>query len=664
MLKAMWGFGHIPASLAVGNLTGVSNYADYPVSEDHLDDWSTPLTTGQTGIVVDSEGTWLAQTLSAAASGGGRGFQIPVASVQDLGSRASYMGYRFKCTAAVAAAAAAHILSISNGQNANGNFLLSILSAAAPLTFAANTSIFIEHKFDRVLNTISTWVNNTLISVAAYNAGAILPGTWFVLGHNGGAPNTTGGAMQFLFKDFYFVDDTQDANLPNGRIGAVSHLQQTQASAAAPNSDWTSSDSTTLLADLLSPVTTTVGTWTAPVVTSGPVNTTGELDVGFSNAVTAGNAVRAASFIASAAQSAGGATAVMNTEIDDTASNVEKLSGFVFPDPSMHLGVTLGAAAAAPDGGVWTPSKLSGILLKVKPTLIGATTSFQPLAQAIPVNTFVAIKISAATTVTALIPQINAALGTNITAADLVNKPVRSGALSLMLVAASTSIQFAPGSSTTVTLLGNATVLMHFDGASAQTTTTDDCGSIVTMTGATLSTAHQKFGTTSLSVPNQSSWAAIPNGPRVQFLGDWTIEGWVWITTSSDSILCDKSPTATATQQQRAYIELNAGTLLVKEDGTAASVGLGAAAIGTAGWVHVAVVKHGTIVTGFVNGAPGSAPITSQGTWGVNTGFLAIGNNTRVNGAEVQGFIDDFRMSNIARYTGAFTPQATAFIRD
>jgi len=66
--------------------------------------------------------------------------------------------------------------------------------------------------------------------------------------------------------------------------------------------------------------------------------------------------------------------------------------------------------------------------------------------------------------------------------------------------------------------------LLHFDGSNGATTTTDDWGNSWTLTGATLSTAQQKFGASSLACSGTGQYASSTD---IKSLGggSWCIEG-------------------------------------------------------------------------------------------------------------------------------------------
>lgn len=297
------------------------------------------------------------------------------------------------------------------------------------------------------------------------------------------------------------------------------------------------------------------------------------------------------------------------------------------------------------------------------------------------------------TTVWAMLPTINTKYNINLTQTDVVNGTVLAGATTIALVAASTSWMFVPGSTVAVGLVASLSavtpvtalsgfanasgvgptssptvLLAHFDGANAQTTTVDATGlNTITLGPSTvLSSTQSKFGGTAVNIAGSTSVATVPDNARLRMTGDFTIEGWCFMTgVTADVMFMDKS--LNATLANRAWFEFNARQILIKVDGTttgAVAIGPSTGIPGANQWFHVAFVKQGTTWTCYINGQP-IGTITSSATWGTVVGAnLTIGNNYASAGA-FPGFIDEVRITNgLARYTAAFTPQAKAFTLD
>jgi hypothetical protein len=81
-------------------------------------------------------------------------------------------------------------------------------------------------------------------------------------------------------------------------------------------------------------------------------------------------------------------------------------------------------------------------------------------------------------------------------------------------------------------------------------------------------------------------------------------------------------------------------------------------------WYHFAIVRNGTSLTLYKDGAVGQAKtIGSTETFGSSSIDLSIGCNTQGT-FPLNGYIDELRISNTARYTTTFTPPTTAFVND
>lgn len=586
MLKGLWGTDHIPASMSANNLTSVSPFADYPIFEDHSDDWANVGSSGniQTGMVVDSEGTWFTQQVFQGSNGGGRAFQIPLAAVFDSTTRASYMGYRFKTNTTQAGMGASHVMSISDGAS-RGDYLVSMVPGNS-ITIIQNVSMYIEHKFDRVANLITTSVNGTpqpAMTVAFVPAQ--IANAWFIVGQNGGpaVPALNANIFQ-MYKDFYFVDDTQDNRLPNGMMGP--QLLKPIIAASAAGTGWNSSDSQPLLTDLLSPVTAVAGTQTAPLISAPTAGAAAPLVVGFSSSLTVADVVNAVTFLSGVKIDA--LTAQIAISVSDNATPTPNVvpGKIIMPvDSNVHLGRAATIMSTAPDGSAWTPAKIGEISLIQTP------------------------------------------------------RPVPNTAL-----------------------------LMHFDGINGGNSFKEETGSQVSTIGTpSLSSVQSKFGTTSLSNPSTSSWLQVPDSPMLRMLGDFTLEFWVFLTSvSTECVIFEKSltsyPAAVPAITARAWVEIINGVLCVKLDGTGAVQAVASSAASANVWHHMAVVKHGTTVTGYVDGVV-TGTFTSSATWGNNPGAFVIGSN-EIGSVGLTGFMDEARASILARYTAAFTPPVAPFVLD
>ena len=139
--------------------------------------------------------------------------------------------------------------------------------------------------------------------------------------------------------------------------------------------------------------------------------------------------------------------------------------------------------------------------------------------------------------------------------------------------------------------------------------------------------------------------------------GDFTIEFWAkLISYSSNSIFCKMYYNSNGIALCLFYNNYNTITVLPGPNYYSTGVD------GDKQWNHYCITRAGT-GTGntvcYVNGKKVMA-ITTSGEASLSFG----GNNVYAGGGYFNGYLDEVRVSNIARYTGEFTPQTMPFFCD
>jgi len=218
----------------------------------------------------------------------------------------------------------------------------------------------------------------------------------------------------------------------------------------------------------------------------------------------------------------------------------------------------------------------------------------------------------------------------------------------------------------------NVLLLLHGDGANGSASILDSSPSarVVTPTGAVLTTADKKYGSASVAFVGGNQFLLIPHHADFDFgSGDFTIETWaLGDTVLGTSVIYNKQNTTNNPYQvQIRQIQVSGAVwrvdvLSYSSDGTTLTTLTGTINIAYYAWAHIAVVKQGTTLRLFVDGAAaGSTTLPNIALCAPNTFPATVG---AYSGGTFgfRGKLDDFRITKgVARYTAAFTPPAAPF---
>jgi hypothetical protein len=229
----------------------------------------------------------------------------------------------------------------------------------------------------------------------------------------------------------------------------------------------------------------------------------------------------------------------------------------------------------------------------------------------------------------------------------------------------------------------NTVFLLHFEGANNSTVFVDDTGGgrsqkgIQTFGDARISTAQSKFGGASAIFDGNEDWLQIDTNPDFALgLSDFTAEAWIRIAADSTA---NNSGTRFASIMSNSPAGTSSDVWAFELTGNTTTTGTGLSLVAFVGtsygdisrtfafnknqWYHVAVVRSAGTVTFYVDG-------TSIGS-GSFTRSMGSPNPMRIGGQastgfrhQLNGFIDELRVSNSARYTSAFTPDTQPFAND
>ena len=261
----------------------------------------------------------------------------------------------------------------------------------------------------------------------------------------------------------------------------------------------------------------------------------------------------------------------------------------------------------------------------------------------------------------------------HVTATDLA--PVRSDILKLALsqavdgnrVAFNLEDSFVDGFEDDTGITTETTVDRDTTGefvSSIQTVTYGTQHTVTPTATANHSTTQAKFGATSiytnaagkLSIADHSDFDAISG------TSNFTIE--FWVHTGFAGRACGQWGSSNATSLWTSWMG-GAGSQMYwyfYYGSSSFQIG-GGANLADNSWHHVAGVRNGTAFASYIDGSL-AASVTSSASLNVCTEPIIFGEGKHSGGGGHTGYFDDIRISNTARYTGAFTAPSAAFAPD
>ncbi len=239
-------------------------------------------------------------------------------------------------------------------------------------------------------------------------------------------------------------------------------------------------------------------------------------------------------------------------------------------------------------------------------------------------------------------------------------------------------------------------VLLHFDATNPiDIVDSTKLGTqILLFNGAQISSTQAKFGSSSFAgqkviatPPSYAPCIWLSPGQNIDYFpdrtilagSDFTIECWVYGLPSWNSGIAgqsgifSKTPGGGYTVGMKAWVDQATGEINYWITNNSSSWTIQAATVGTllnSAWNHFAMVRFGNIITVYINGV-GEAPLAftgqvleSSNLLGIYTAWMigCVDSGILGSNALAQGmYIDEFRISLIARYTSNFTPPTSAF---
>jgi hypothetical protein len=179
--------------------------------------------------------------------------------------------------------------------------------------------------------------------------------------------------------------------------------------------------------------------------------------------------------------------------------------------------------------------------------------------------------------------------------------------------------------------------------------------SIAAVGNAQIDTAQSKFGGSSALFDGTDDYLAIYDFPALG-TADFTIEFWAYDTTWATSIVFDARDSAGSINPVIYYDASNIRYLVNAADRIVGG------SLTNSTWNHIAISRASGSTKMFINGTQvGSTYADSNNYTAVAAAVLST---NYAGAADFSGWIDEFRLSNSARYTANFTPSTTPFTND
>ena len=182
-----------------------------------------------------------------------------------------------------------------------------------------------------------------------------------------------------------------------------------------------------------------------------------------------------------------------------------------------------------------------------------------------------------------------------------------------------------------------------------------------TVGNAQISTSVKKYGTGSIALDGSGDYLVNPYTPNnVLGSGDFTVEMWLYKNANVAYMCAAGTMDASAPYNTKwqLFADSPAGTKI--QWWSDVSVVISTSTLSTGVWYHVAVTRASGTTRIFINGTLEASASDTRNYSAANQ--LWVGQvPENVSARAWNGYIDDLRISKVARYTATFTPPTTAF---
>ena len=170
-----------------------------------------------------------------------------------------------------------------------------------------------------------------------------------------------------------------------------------------------------------------------------------------------------------------------------------------------------------------------------------------------------------------------------------------------------------------------------------------------------------KFGNCFSFSSDQICYISIPE--TLNALSDFTVDFWVKfdILWSNKYIACIGSNSDSTSAIVTIYTSTD-GNLYLHSGSNSSYVSLTVSGLATGTWYHIAFVRNGSNFYAFINGSLEDVSNNHPVSYTEPTMYSMIGDAYDLDHSfHMNGSIDEFRISNIARWTANFTPPTSPY---
>ena len=217
---------------------------------------------------------------------------------------------------------------------------------------------------------------------------------------------------------------------------------------------------------------------------------------------------------------------------------------------------------------------------------------------------------------------------------------------------------------TPVTAISGTGLLVNFDNAGIY----DSIGrsDLRTLGTAKVSASTTKWGAASIALDGTANCCVkavpVPDQPYTFGTADFTIEMWFYLTSmGSYPALFDWRPASTSTASPCIMVSYGGASKLTYYMGTSTAI-TGTTNITAGTWYHAAVCRASGVTRLFLNGAQEGSNYSDTNSYtGTNPTFGALGYDPSLTTYNLNGYLEDIRVTRAARYTTAFIPPTAPF---